>query len=222
MNEVSFQKKFNLVLDLDSTLVHTNNINDDFMNINLYHHTIHHKVRSFSIDNNNEHVYLWTIFRPYLKEFLDFCSKYFKNVYIWSAGQYKYVHIIKDLIYTDIHVKPDVIYTYDDCIISNNNIFKPLDKMFRDIQVPKDVNVTNTFVIDDRLDTFSHNPGNGILIPIYEPRGIHGIQNDTDDCLVKLMGWFISKEVMNATDVRSINKNNIFTTSMDEYLQKIK
>jgi len=214
----------NLVLDLDSTAIHTNNINDLFENIKIFHRDVHHRVAKFDIADDTNYginLELWTIYRPYLYEFLNFCSKYFNNVFIWSAGQHKYVHIIKDLIYDKIDKKPEIIYTYDDCILKGNNINKPLSKLFNDDRITN-VNFKNTIVIDDRYDTFSLNPHNGILIPAYEPKDINEIKNDKDVSLLQIMGWLSLPEVKNSTDVRNLDKTNIFNITVEEYIKKIK
>ena len=53
----NLKRKYNLILDIDETLIHCNNINN--------------KLR--------------IILRPYLKFFLDYCYQYF-NVGYWTIG----------------------------------------------------------------------------------------------------------------------------------------
>ena len=80
------------------------------------------------------------------------------------------------------------------------------------------MNPKNTFVLDDRSETFSLNKRNGIQIPEFESdMSIDDICNHTDCDLLKLMAWFSTKEVKECDDVRKLNKKNIFGKSLGEY-----
>jgi hypothetical protein len=221
MANMKVSKYKNLVLDLDSTIVHTREINNILNDISLNHPDIHNKIGIFKIKSvkDNNDINLWTIYRSHLAEFLEFSAQYFDNILIWSAGQYNYVHKIVELLFKNISKKPTIIYTQENCIINGNTIHKPLDNLFKDIRL-KNVNITNTLVVDDRPDTFSRNPYNGILIPPFEPETIEDIKND-DPVLLQIMGWLVKNNVQQCDDVRNINKEDIFVTSVEEYLKII-
>lgn len=216
-------RKLNLVLDLDSTVVHTNSVDNRYREIVYNHKDIHPRISQFRVDdvvNFGSNVELWTIFRPYTDVFLLFASKYFNNVILWSAGHKKYVDAINGLLYLNIDKKPNVVYTHENCVFKGSTIHKPLSNLFKDPRL-NGVNITNTLVVDDRMDTFSLNPYNGILIPPFEPKSIDDIKKD-DVTLLQIIGWLSTKEVMQANDVRYLDKRDIFNISVEEYISRIK
>jgi len=153
---------------------------------------------------------LLIIFRPHLFTFLKFAKSYFSKISIWSAGQDRYVRAIESLLFpqninSDHKKIPHKIYTFDDChFLSDGTTFKELSK--------KHFNLTDTIALDDRLDTFSKNHENGILIPEYRPPVTKEGIMANDDALLKLMDWLLLPEVINATDIRKINKDHIFSS----------
>lgn len=95
-------------------------------------------------------------------------------------------------------------------------------------QLQGEANETNTLHIDDRDDTFSQNEHNGIKIPAYSPN-LDGTPEEIiesilqpDDTLLKLMCWLSLLEVRNCTDVRKLDKSTIFTTSIADYMLKLR
>ena len=84
---------------------------------------------------------------------------------------------------------------------------KPLEQMIREIPELKSIkSLSNTLAIDDKEYTIKDNPDNGILIPQYVPKTI----DEEDDALLKLMEWLKRPDVKNSTDVRNLDKKNIF------------
>ena len=91
----------NIVLDIDATLVHTHGELDNFKMLKVYdpktQMNLRRKVYSMVLidvstnPGEGEVTELSGIYRPYLKDFLEFCFQYFDNVVIWSAGKKKYV-----------------------------------------------------------------------------------------------------------------------------------
>ena len=91
----------NIVLDIDATLVHTHGDMDDFKMLNVYGNDeqleMRRKVYNMRIidvsdvPGEGEVTDLAGIYRPYLREFLEFGFSYFDNIVIWSAGKKKYV-----------------------------------------------------------------------------------------------------------------------------------
>jgi len=115
--------------------------------------------------------------------------------------------------------QPLIIYNYDDCESDENDmITKPLEKIYKDKRIKGNINEKNTFVLDDRTDTFSLNKRNGIQIPEFESdMSVEDICNHPDVEFLKLMSWLSTKEVRESDDVRKLNKKNIFSRSLKEY-----
>ena len=218
---------FELVLDLDSTLIcafldtyqYNNLIQSGALNDEKNKSRFHkfYLVDVVTPAGTGKVTELWCVFRPHLREFIEFAILYFKRIYIWSAGQYKYVHAIVDLIFKEFNYKPSIIYTYDKCIIHEKQIYKPIVRLSEDPEV-KCENLNKVFTLDDRTDTFAYNPLNGIKIHPYDPNpfSIDSLLQE-DDALVKLMCWFAQSKIIEAPDVTKIDKSDIFTTSFDQY-----
>ena len=225
---------FHLVLDLDSTLINSIDEDDEDYDLikefKLYSNSRNHElrksiyflnIRNINSTDDGKVTKMWGVFRPYLFEFLLFCSEYFEKIHIWSAGHKKYVHELIKKIFKDKGFEvPKNILTQKDCIITDINVYKPLKKIF-ELQTSFGANEKNTFAIDDRKDTFSKNIKNGILIPAYEPdvKNIDDILDD--DCLLKIIKWLKTEEVYTCDDVRKLKKGNIFNQELDfeDYLE---
>jgi hypothetical protein len=214
-----------LVLDLDSTMVHTKSSMESLHELeknkasNL--HLLKDRIHKFNLGGyENNEAKMWTLLRPYTKEFMQYSLKYFSAVIVWSAGKPAYVHEIIKFLFPEGD-PPFLIYTYNDCVMKKGGkINKPLSKLFMDPRLIF-ANNTNTLVIDDRLDTFELNHHNGILIPPFEPNTLAEM-HQTDTALLKLMGWLSLPEVMNCTDYRYLDKTKIFTTNVEQYLNGLR
>lgn len=208
---------FILMLDLDSTLIHSSS---DFYEYNKLIKNDKAKPYLYRFDlvdtserlGSGDITKIWGVFRPHLRSFLEFALLYFKDIVIWSAGQFNYVYSIVDFIFDGFDYFPKIIKTYDDCEFHNRNVFKKISKL--------DLDMSKVIAIDDRKDTFHYNPNNGIQIPPYEPSPtLDDIEDDY--MLVKLMCWFCLPEVKNSDDIRRVNKKDIFTRSFTEYSKKL-
>lgn len=220
-----------LVLDLDETLVHSNGereidpmkiledlqILTDPRNYDLRERT--YKVKMEDVMNKRGEgakMEIWGVFRPHVKEFLINCFKYFKIVIIWSAGLKNYVHAIVDRLFADVGHRPHIIWTRDDIeTLHNKTLIKPLNKLIEKVPgLNKYMSLENTFIIDDRSSVFhDSNPDNGIQIPAYNPSSNLKSLRDDDTYLIQLYNWFMKPEVMNAQDVRLLDKKKIFEVS---------
>lgn len=211
-----------IVLDLDETLVHSNENINTLFELGIYSNPdlIDLRRRTYSIqlddviDKNGKGVKteLWGITRPYYKEFLIFCFSYFKIVAVWSAGQRKYVDAIVDYLFKDLK-RPHVVYSYDECEqTQNRHLVKPLTKMFNNVPLLNNyMSLNNSFVIDDRTSTFkSVNPYNGIKIPAYRPKFTLKSLRKHDNALLQLINWFSSPPVYQSQNIQYLNKQNIF------------
>ena len=222
-------KKY-IVLDIDATLVHTHGDLDDFKMLKIYGNEEQLEMRRklynmrlidvSDIPGEGEVTDLAGIYRPYLKEFLEFCFEYFDGVVIWSAGKRKYVHKMCEYMFP-LKKQPLLIFTYDDCEgDADDYIVKPLEKLYKHPDLKGKLNENNTFVLDDREETFSLNKRNGIMIPEFESdMSVEDICNHPDNELLKLMTWLSSEDVRNSKDVKKLNKTNIFNKNPGDYLK---
>ena len=229
-------KKKNIILDVDETLVHTiedtnfrllknSNIMSDPKLIRYRDRLMIFRLEDIvgkkgeGLDTD-----MWSITRPHLEEFIAFCLSYFENVIIWSAGLDGYVREIVNRLFDPLKgmEPPALIYTRKDCKRIKGTTTKPIEDLIKENPDLADtVNLTNTFFIDDLSSNFIANPENGILIPEYNPNpNITSIVRD-DIALKQLIYWFLSKEVKESTDVRLLNKNNIFSRSLNDLANDI-
>ena len=219
-----------IVLDIDATLVHTHGDMDDFKMLKVYGSDEQLEMRRklynmrlidvSDVPGEGEITDLAGIYRPYLKEFLEFCFDYFSGIVIWSAGKRKYVHKMCEYMFP-LKKQPLTIFTYDDCEGDEDDyIVKPLEKLYKHPQLKGKLNETNTFVLDDREETYSYNKRNGILIPEFESdMSVEDICNHPDGELLKLMTWLNTSEVKNSKDIRKLNKTNIFNKTPQECIE---
>jgi hypothetical protein len=208
----------NLVLDIDDTLVQTFEDIHQLYKCPIMKNSKYYPVRKrlyilnfedSDEDKESDDNKVWGVKRPHIEDFLIFATQYFRNVVIWSAGTYDYVHSIVKNIFKNLPC-PTKVFTRNDCFQSEEFGYeKPLQKVFS--QIPE-MNSYNTFLIDDRQEVFSRkDPDNGIIIPPFSPdiNDLDALTNDT--CFLDLKKWFMLPEVMEAYDVRELDKRTIFT-----------
>ena len=206
-----------IVLDIDETLVHTFEKISNVKDIGIFTNKKYLPIRKdiyiidiFSEDKNTIKYKMWGIYRPKLREFLNFCFRYFRNVTIWTAGQRRYGNAVVSKIFNN--QMPELVFTRDECpkTMSGGCVNKPLSYI---IDKKNDMSMEHTFILDDRIDNFDPNPKNGILIPPFEPEEDE-LLNIEDDAFDKLMKWFLRKEVIESKDIRNLNKENIFSSDL--------
>lgn len=217
----------NIVLDIDATLLHTHDEPYDLEQLNIYTNPTRFKIRNKVyhmnlVDVTNEPgkgnvTSLSGVYRPYLKEFLDFCFEYFNNVIIWSAGKRKYVEECCRLMFPID--RPAIIFTWDDCVNNEDGLFKPLSKIINNSRYSDlDITEKNTFHLDDRDDVYSLNPKNGVQIPEFSCNmDVDKILKHDDEELLKFMCWLSQEKVKSSKDVRTLEKLDIFKLSCEEY-----
>jgi len=208
-----------IVLDIDETLVHTEEEIKELEEMKvLSYPTLAGETYFLTLDNGDTR--MWGTKRPHLDEFLLFCFTYFDNVCIWSAGQYDYVHAIVNKLFAGFRL-PDIIMTFDDCVQSNDGDWvKPLEKFYKHPKAKGKIFPESTFIVDDKPYSFENNKDNGILIPPYSPENINELREEENN-LNRLRGWFIQPQVRFEKDVRTLNKNDIFTQTLDDYQQDL-
>jgi TFIIF-interacting CTD phosphatase-like protein len=211
--------EFSLVLDLDETLLHTytNKSKNKILKLLKDPLYIEEKYRFYELNlidpvsnaGDGEEYACWGTFRPDLDIFLTFSKKYFKNVNIWTAGKRVYAHDIATTIQENVSdISFNVIYTYDECKDQENCTYKDLKKMSK--YNPEIGTMDKIFVIDDKEESYELNPDNGILIPPYSPEPNVKEFIEKDNTFKDLIKFFQSEEVMGSSDVRTIDKSNIF------------
>lgn len=217
-----------LVIDLDETLVHSIAIKGseaeglkvaERLGIYVKPEYADIKSRSYRIKLNDPTtpkgtgvIYgCWGVTRPHAFDFLRFAFRYFRAVIIWSAGVTEYVDEICRLLVRDL--RPfDILYTREDCVMDNDVCTKPLAKLLK--KHPELGDLSNVFIVDDKIEGCKDNPDNAIIIPPYKPKATVSAIRSDDDMLVRLQAWLETDEVINANDVRTLDKSNIFDISI--------
>jgi len=163
--------EYNLILDLDGTLVHT----------------LPHDVGSVfgDADFEDETLDFYTFKRPNVDKFLKYCFNHFASVSVWTAGTQDYARYVVD------HITPKgkqflYILSRDNCSyhpFKNNTLVKDLHDIWNSYY-GKELNITpdNTLIIDDNEEVCFHNPENVLLVPTW---GVN-TYGDNDDLLDKL------------------------------------
>lgn len=223
-------KDINIVLDIDSTLINSFDQTDAIYDlvaqgdheVNYLAHQSYHL--DVTLPEETSPFHMWGIYRPHLTEFILYCIENFKNVYIWSAGCKLYVDSVVESIFSQMNYHPPIVLSNQDtyCDDENNVVNKPLSALYK--KSKGQANEMNTLIVDDREDTFSSNPDNGILIPRFsfddmsvEHDGkratLEQIERDiaNDNSLQQLIKWFEeNQEELNKGDVRRVRKSDIF------------
>jgi hypothetical protein len=205
----------NVVLDLDETLVNTRFDSEDEQRIKELRGYSRSRIYDFRIPDldgrrgSGEIFDVVGVIRPGLEDFLDFCFGYFQKVTIWSAGTKVYVEHLVSHIFRNVGM-PHVIFTRGDCeIMKDKTIRKPITKMIE--RTKFDMSLENTFLIDDQVINSYLEPNNIIVIPPYEPElSPTGVMRD-DGVFKNLKDWLLTNQVMSNTDVKQLDKKNIFS-----------
>ncbi len=213
-----------IVLDLDETLIYTPESNDKYYNsLKLFTGSENNELRerifqiklidTFSSDGLGTVEFMWTIKRPHLDEFLKFCFEYFRGVIVWSAGIREYVAEIVKNIFTGIG-EPLIVYNRSDLdsTVDGSIAYKPLAKMIR-LEDPSGefLSLKNLLILDDKIYNFIVNKDNGVLIPGYNTKVTKKTLMEDDVRLLEFMKWLKTDKVKYSTDIRKLNKKNIFS-----------
>jgi hypothetical protein len=173
--------KFNIILDLDETLLSTVDIADenDMKGI---------KDRKILENKNTIKFYTYVITpRPHLQEFLDFLFKNF-NVSIWTAATKDYAcHIAEHLITPKKSKRKLSCFFFDTHRDISEKIYKApkkLETLWNQFKLRDDFNKENTIIIDDLHDVKKSQSANTYKIPAFDVRKD---SHTKDDELVKLM-----------------------------------
>lgn len=221
-----------IVLDLDQTLIATQDSIGSLKQlgillnptlISLRNRTYFIEIEDLEKPGIGTKYDFWGVSRPHVQEFLIFCFSYFKIVAVWSAGKRPYVEAIVDYLFKDLP-QPHIIFSHDDITIGpQGHIEKPLTKMIESNPIlRRHMSLQNTFAVDDNAMTFFLNHNNGILIPAYDPSLNVNAMGRDDPTLLQLKYWLLQPEVVSSRDVTTLDKSNIFSTSLTTYKRNFK
>ncbi len=159
-------KKYNVILDLDNTILHS-------VDYDSYKSEEKSSIHPSFI--NSSPYFMGTDFvvfkRPYLDQFLDYLFANF-NVSVWTAASKNYaMDIINNII-----LKPNksrqldyVFFSYHGNLSNNlyNKNKKDLRLLFDTFKIPN-YNKFNTFIIDDYDHINTIQPYNSVLVPEFD------------------------------------------------------
>lgn len=195
-------KKFNLIFDIDDTLVKSIEFGSFKDLTDLSDNLIFRK-----LDLPN--IKLVMYYRPMLIEFIDFCFENF-NVGFWTAGSSFYCKQVLKYLLTDeqyqtcnivlsrekndyIDLKTNIFYKN---ITEEYNIIKPLDLIWNDEKLSEYFNIDNTILIDNNPNVLIDNPNNSLIIKDFT--------RDSDDTLLNSLIELLTK-IKKFSSVRSID-----------------
>ena len=201
-------KRINIILDIDETLLHTYSFN-----FNNYKHTNIINPTKSNIGIINLPNYLGLVYiRPFLFEFLKYCFKFF-NVGFWTAGSTLYCREVLKIILTKeqyeestiilardnenyVNIKTNIIYKN---INNPKKIMKPLSLLWNDKELGILFNNRNTLLIDNDNNILFDNPNNSICIQAYDRL------NNDDIILCCLSNWL--NIIKNTNNIQIVEKN---------------
>jgi hypothetical protein len=217
-----------VVLDLDATLIATQDSFDSFKSLGIMTNPslLDLRRRCYCIKltdieevGDGSRFDFWGVTRPHLEEFLLFCFNYFKLVIVWSAGKKNYVHAIVNNIFKNLR-KPHLIWTHDDIEINEQeDVIKPITKlMSSDFILKHHLDPNKILVVDDNETTFCKNKKNAIYIPPFEPEPNVASMTQPDTTLLQLKYWLLLPNVIHCDNVTKLDKSDIFKNSYDTYI----
>lgn len=145
----------NIILDIDETLIHTK--------MTKCANTDH----VFSIEKTKYYV----LYRPHLREFINFIFTNFETINIWTAATYDYAKNIISRILSSMLIDKDQLpklkfFNTRQQVSKDGS--KKLSKLFNtDYAKSLNINESNTIMIDDKPSVFNYNTGNGFIIPAW-------------------------------------------------------
>ena len=198
ITQINPYKKFNLILDLDLTMIKAVNIND---NLNK------RKPTDIEINGiaNKKRFNLFYRYRPYLFEFSKELKKYF-NFYISSLGHINYAKTILD----DYKVETGIIIPSSRISCRTDETIESNKKFLNELIPLSDIEeINNTIIIDDNVSSW------------IKPEYMDKDKKDTMQCIKCLIPS--KRYVMSFAQNNENNKysllihNNIFENGFSKY-----
>lgn len=209
-----------IVWDLDDTLVHTTFITkEDALLLETdpkYNFLKGRSVIKKIVDIRDDgHIgtgdisYALIIFRPGAHEIINYSLENFDKVVIWSAGHKRYVRTVVGLLIDSSHInyskKKIEVLSREDCNeIAGTTVLKDLKS--------KGFDLCKTIMVDDNRTTYRNNLENAIPINSYNPNIKKEHIDYKDPALYELMIWLKTNNLHNVSNVKSIDKSNIYST----------
>lgn len=98
----------------------------------------------------------------------------------------------------------------------SNHSTAPFSKPIANIAKLVGDDVCHMLILDDRKDIATQNVNNLIHIPPFDPRLTKASLTKEDLCLDQFIAWLMRDDVMQATDIRTVPKSNIFEISSNK------
>lgn len=208
----------NIILDIDETLIHAveerrkiSELKKDLESDKFYDKKNDFFIfklinRNEDYENSIKDTY-YCFKRPGLDEFLSYCLDNFDRVIICSAGTKTYVEEIVKNLFKNLG-QPDGVYSRYDCLLPDGNmdkIQKPIVKIADMMNLPKEINLKNSFLVDDREYNSISNHKNKITVPQFYISSPDDFLKSQDTVLYQLIDLFESQEFKNCEDIRDIN-----------------
>lgn len=152
-------KRFNVVLDLDQTLISAEEIATFKMN--------KEKMRKFAYADMDGYYYVFE--RPGLQKFLDWLFKN-ANVSVWTAASKDYaIFIVDEIILNRSNRKLEWFFFSSHCHASKKKrrCIKDLSMLWDVYEIP-DFTKENTVIVDDNDDVYECQPERVIRAPPFE------------------------------------------------------
>jgi hypothetical protein len=209
----------NVILDLDSTLINSYEESDakkryESMELFSKNHSLRSRVYYFYLEQSRAAKFVWGVFRPHYKDFIDYCFQNFDHVLVWSAGGEEYVDKICSAIFGRRKSKLSLIWSRNNC--DEDPQLGVVKKMERLVLENPYLSMSNTVIVDDNPDTFMFNPCNALQItpykiPFTSKKLVSKLYGDSDHHLRNLQHFLETDEdFWEVDDVRDANPGRIF------------
>lgn len=213
-----------LVLDLDETVVHTEDDMERYYelgiptNPNLAHIRqntfVMRLVDVVGARGAGETEMWWVSKRPQLDLFLHYAFQTFQTVSVWTAAKQRYAEAIVGEIFKD-HPRPYVLWHWEMCKYDDNgNLTKPLKDLADYMKVP----LSDMCILDDNMSTFSANKENAIWMPRWDPKPTIRDLGRPDDVFIKLIRMWDAMSVadhINAHNIRATIVSREYVTTQE-------
>jgi TFIIF-interacting CTD phosphatase-like protein len=229
-----------LVLDIDETLVHS--WQDPLFVKDLEIYTKHfakfyppgQDPICYSFSTERDDLEVWGLIRPHYREFIEYVTKTFDTIVIWSAGSDDYVRMVVKILFhsSKLFSYPKIIHCRTNCARDRKGFYhKPLRHLhtfLKENRLNLEIDLKRTLILDDKEYTFIDNPHYGIQIPPFHPdrgRGSNGAKGDdeqeeitlkmllnrSDRALLQFIEWAEKMHLRDLPDLgEALPKKNIF------------
>lgn len=229
---LSMRQNKTIVLDMDECLLHMFIESDKIINFEKHQIDAVGNHNMFNVMLKNSKHPTHGVYRPMLREFLNYCYQRFANVILWSAGADDYVDVVAKHAFTHLTNKsPTMILSRKHCkqIVDSQDkksviYTKPLVDIPHHVKInglshidEESLELKNIIFVDDNPGNSVFNVYNHVLIPEFSPApNVQSIKShiNKDKALIKLMEWLEKTEVKNSKDIRQLD-TNIFKLSFD-------